>query len=728
VEAFLDSNDAGRDGAFTGVWTPVGHETLSGLFVIQCKFTSKRDYNLRVSDLSDELVKVKRLVNDGRCDCYILLTNAGLSGKQAVRVEKLYKSAGVKEFLPYGSTWICQQIQENKRLRMLVPRVYGLGDLSQILDERAYAQARALLDSLREDLSKVVVTGAYKRAAAALDKHGFVLRIGEPAAGKTTIASLLSMASLDQWHASTLKLDDPGMVIEHWNADEPSQFFWVDDAFGVTQYESYLVHRWNHILPQVRTMLRRGAKIVMTSRDYIYNRARKDLKESAFPLMRESQVVIDVHDLTADEKRQILYNHLKLGRQPKAFLTKVKPHLEHVAAHSRFVPETARRIADPLFTDGLRIDRYNLEWFVEKQERFLQEVLNGLDSESKAALALIYMRNDHLESPIEIQESERRALERMGSSLGGCVTALDSLNGSLVQYAHVGGNSIWRFKHPTIGDAFAGLLIQNPELLEVYLQGSPTEKLIYQVTCGDVGLEKAVVISKALFPQMLRRLNEFSATTEYKSPWLSSWGARDRLYGFLARRCSKDFLTLFVEKQPEIPDRVSEPGLFLSAVSEVDLAVRLHEYGLLPEDRRQKFISTVSAYAVRGEDLYALEDRDMRRVFTDAEFEELRLRVRYELLPRLDDVSRNWQTNHSEDESAENQMQPLLDSFLTLTKEFSDDLEVAKIVERETERINVWIAEHTRNDRDDAPKRTLGDVQTSDEFKDERSIFEDVDA
>jgi hypothetical protein len=159
--------------------------------------------------------------------------------------------------------------------------------IRQILDERAYVQVRAIIESLREDLAKVVVRDAYRKAAEALDKHSFVLLVGEPAAGKTTIASLLAMAALDQWHASMLKLDEPGKVAERWNPDEPSQFFWLDDAFGVTQYDDFLVHRWNHILPQIKTMLRKGAKIVMTSRDYIYNRVRKDLKESAFPLLNK---------------------------------------------------------------------------------------------------------------------------------------------------------------------------------------------------------------------------------------------------------------------------------------------------------------------------------------------------------------------------------------------------------------------------------------------------------
>jgi hypothetical protein len=239
-----------------------------------------------------------KLVTDGFCDVYILMTNAGVSAKQEARIKTELIGAGAKQVLLYGATWIEEQIKENTRLRMLVPRVYGLGDLSQILDERAYAQARAVLESLREDLAKVVVTNSYRKAVDALDDHGFVLLIGEPAAGKTTIASMLAMAAADKWKSSVLKLADPGKVVEHWNVDEPTQFFWIDDAFGVTQYEHPLVHGWNHSLVQVKAMLRQGVKIVMTSRDYIYNRARNDLKESAFPLLSESQVVIDVHDLS----------------------------------------------------------------------------------------------------------------------------------------------------------------------------------------------------------------------------------------------------------------------------------------------------------------------------------------------------------------------------------------------------------------------------------------------
>jgi len=728
IEAFLNSGDGGRDGAFTGNWSPVGHEHLSGHFVIQCKFTSRSNYVLRTGDLSDEIQKTRRLVANGLCDSYVLMTNAGLSGRRAEEVTALFKDAGVKHVAVFGSTWINQQIRENRRLRLLVPRVYGLGDLSQILDERAYVQARAILESMHEDLAKVVVTDAYRRAVEAINKHSFVLLIGEPAAGKTTVASLLAMAALDQWNASTLKLDDPGKMTERWNPEEPSQFFWLDDAFGVTQYENFLVHRWNHTLPQIRPMLRKGARIVMTSRDYIYNRARKDLKESAFPLLKESQVVIDVHDLSVEEKRQILYNHLKLGKQPRSFRTEIKPYLEDVASHPRFIPETARRLGDPLFTKDLLIDKYYIAQFVEKREQLLREVLQGLDADSKAALALIYMRNGRLESPIQLQPSETQALDRLGSDLGGCVSALEALKGSLVLLSYASGEHVWQFKHPTIGDAYAEILVQSPEHLGIYIEGSTPERLVDQVTCGDVGIERAVVVPKSLFPQMLAKLNDVSQSKSYKSASLSRFGARRDLQGFLARRCSKEFLSLYLQHNPDLLDDVAEPGLFLSAVPEVRLAERLHEFELLPEEKRKKFVETVSNYALEGQDADALDDDEIRSLFTDGEFEKFVRRVRIELLPRLGDVRREWESNHSQGEPAEEHMQQLLELFDSLKKQFGDDESAVKLIEREIQRTSEWIDENTLEEPERAPRKNLGTVEAQEAPLSTRSIFDDVDA
>ncbi|MEZ5717808.1 MAG: hypothetical protein R3E55_04880 [Burkholderiaceae bacterium] len=142
-------------------------------------------------------VKVRKLVADGLCDVYVLMTNAGVSAKQEAQIRADLIEAGALACVDIRADLDRGPDQEQpSRLRMLVPRVYGLGDLSQILDERAYAQARAVLESLREDLAKVVITDSYRKAVSALDEHGFVLLIRRTRSGKEqTIAYMLAMAA-----------------------------------------------------------------------------------------------------------------------------------------------------------------------------------------------------------------------------------------------------------------------------------------------------------------------------------------------------------------------------------------------------------------------------------------------------------------------------------------------------------------------------------------------------
>lgn len=437
--------------------------------------------------------------------------------------------------------------------------------------------------------------------------------------------------------------------------------------------------------------------------------------------------MIDVHDLSSQERHQILYNHLKLGSQPPAFRAEIKPHLVSVAAHPRFIPEIARRLADPTFTKRLYLTEYHLRQFVQKREQLLQEVLDGLDKESMAALALIYMKKDHLESPISLQKTEKDALLRLGSSLGKCITALESLNGSLVVHHQVDGESVWRFKHPTIGDAFASALARSPELLGIFLLGSAAENLIEQVTCGDVGIERAVMVPKQLYPQMIARLAEFTASEKYKSQYLASWGAKWSLQSFLTRRCSKEFLVLYLQTNPELVKKVCRPGLNLNSSSEVSLAVRLHAFGLLPEENRNTFVEAVSAYAVSGEDVYALDDEGIRSVFTDAEFDALVARVRAELMPRLGRVREREQDGYNADEPADEHLEHMFESFKTLKDKFGDDAEAVQIIEREIDLAKDWINDNDRADQARAP-RSLGTAGTIDKPHGTRSIFDDVDA
>ena len=737
VEQFLDPHDGGRDGAFFGEWTAAGHENFSGPLVIQCKFTSKADYVLKASDISEEFEKAQRLVEGDLCETYVLMTNAGLTGMGEEEIRKRLIDAGVKHIAIYGSTWINRQIRESQRLRMLVPRVYGLGDLSQILDERAYEQANALLDTMRDDLAKVIITDSYRRAVRAINDHRFVLLIGEPATGKTTIASLLAMAALDQGTTSVLSLDSPVSVVEHWNPSEPSQFFWLDDAFGVTQYEDSLVRAWNHILPRVDTMLSRGARMIMTSRDYIYNHAREYLKESAFPRLNESQVVIDVHDLSIEDKEEILYNHIKFGNQPRDFRKEIKPYLEGAARNPRFIPEIARRLGDKYFTKGLKISESGVSQFIENREGLLREILQGLDTDSKAALALIFMRNGHLDSPIILKVSEEQALVRLGGELGKCIDALEAMKDSLVTFSYQGSEATWQFRHPTIGDAYAGLVSQSPEHIGIFIQGSSAQHLTGQVTCGDVGYENATIVTNHFFPQMTEKLDDLLPGKFDDSGYISKYTVEHDLLEFLSRRCSKDFLSFYMDRNSEHLERFSKPAPPLLFNPEVDFIVRLYELGILPEEWRRNFVRRVTQYATLGYDGSALTDSEIRKLFTLGESEELAQKIQIELLPRLDDVRMDWESEWDAEMGApEDHVQPLMDYFTALKEEFSNDQSAIQLVCHETAALNQWVedlnswepGEEYFSEEFEAPIRQQAREEVLVEVRGKRSIFDDIDA
>lgn len=714
-QTFLPSDDGGRDGAFHGRWNPGDGEGCEGSFTVQCKFSAK-DSTLSLSDLQDELKKARRLASRGLADNYIVMTNLGVTGvaEEAIRA-KFLAVEGIKHFILLGRNWITLRIRESSRLRMLVPRVYGLGDLSQILDERAYAQAIEILSALGDDLSKFVVTQAHSRAARALVKHGFVLLLGEPAAGKSTIAATLAIAGLDLWGCSTLKVRNADEFVQHWNPHEPRQFFWVDDALGTTQYQRELANEWNRVFPHMAAAIRKGARVLFTSRDYIYRAARFDLKTSAFPLINESQVVINVQRLGRAEKEQILYNHLKLGEQPRYFKTRIRPFLGGVASNRQFLPEIARRLGNPLFTKGLSFDREAIRRFVEEPIQFLIEVVANLDPESRAALALIFMRGNALESPITLSPQEQEALNLLGVSPPAAREALVALDTSLVSLVRSGGKSTWRFKHPTIGDAYASIVAQDPELLDIYMSWTSAEKLISEVTCGDVGVDGVkVVVPHSRFERFLLRLQEVESSR--------------RLLTFLASRCSPEFLKLYMDRYPDLGERLVEPGSYLSAAAEADLLVRLQEFGLLPDEWRVRFVQHAKTLALETPDVDFLSTPRIRALFSENEVADILSTIRTKLLPRLSSIVDDWSSNCDSDEDPEGEFAPLKEALEVLRRAFEGESDVEALLRAAKNEVDNAIENlQEANWRPDEGDGYAYEGSMRSSGLGERSIFDDVD-
>lgn len=721
IQSFLDGNDGGRDGAFHGKWIAQNNEAYEGSFTVQCKFTARPNRSLRLADLRDELSKAHKLAARGLCNNYILFTNKTLLATVDAEIRAQFECIpGVTKCLILGSTRICEIIRESPRLRMLVPRIYGLGDLSTIIDERSLAQSREILSSLGDDLQKFVITDAYRRSAQALIEHGFVLLLGEPACGKSAIATALAMGALDEWGCSAFKVRDAADFVKHSNPHEPKQFFWVDDVFGATQLDYQSVVDWNRALPHLGAAIKRGAKIVFTSRDYIYRNARQYLKEPALPLLTNSRVVIKVEDITHQEREQILYNHIRLGTQSAEYKSAIKPHLSDIADNSAFKPEIARRLGNPAFTSHLHLTEGELRRFVEKPVPFLQEVIQTLDRPSRAAIALVFMRNGSLESPVSLATEEVEALSSLGGSKADVVAALGALDESLLIRISEGGREWWRFKHPTIRDAFADIVARNRELMDIYLRGTPLLRMLSEITCGDTGLAGAkLIVPPDRFAVVRGRIQDALK---------SSRDVRSTILSFLAHRCAPPFLMEYLAADPSLAAGL-QVGAYLYAVTDVALIAKLHSIGALPEEERLRHAADIRDIAIQTPDA-GFANAEIRRLFTSEEYSTLLDDVRAFLLFDLDQALDNWKHNEPRDGKSDDyyaELKSALEEFATL---FPGDAEVSKAVDGAIRRVNRRLEELVEDEPDVSQEkidfrnsRSIAATESG-----QRSTFDDVDA
>lgn len=713
VQTFSATHDGGRDIAFNGVLNEGVSGYISGSFSIQCKFSS-RENNLTPALMKEDAIKAEYLAKKGLADNYLIFTNMNISGESVSKIESMFNTiSGIKRCGIYGNEFIIRTIKENPELRSKIPRLYGLGDLSEILDDRAYSQAQAILSFMGNDIKKMVITKAYNDSSYALLKHHFVLLLGEPACGKSIIASCLAVAAIDSHGARPIKINDAEAFIEHFNPNENKQFFWMDDVFGATQIDSNRISEWNAVLPHLSATINKGAQVIFTSRDYIYQDALSYLKTEAFPLIKNSQVVIKVCEISEDEKEKILYNHIKFGNQDMEYKTKIKPHLPLVAYNSSFSPETARRLGNKCFTSNLNLTEKDIKYFVENPKSFLEDIIRNIDTNKKTAIALVFMRGGNLLSPVKCTTEEANSLKRLGGNLDRLPLALNSLKDSILVNVFVDEQYMWRFKHPTMADAFASIIADNTELMDMYLTGAPLRQVLSEIVCSDIYISGAkLVIPKAAYNILLDRIAK-----EYS-------GSVVILKSFLANRSNAVFLSEFIDRFPEF---LCELKIDSTIGWLIDLTIvhSLYLEGKLPESERLRHFNTLKRMATDLPDS-TFSRTKARKILTDVEYCEILESIKNEVLPNINNLIENIEDAFPSFLPPDVYFTDIKTTLKKFRQLFPEDLKSIEYIDKALEYIDER-TEYLQSEYEDP--HDWGDPDLGDSIKKttKYSIFDDVD-
>jgi hypothetical protein len=707
VQTFLPNNDAGRDGAFIGRWT--GTEA-AGSSTIQCKYTSKKDRNLSLSMLQDELAKAEKLAAKGLADDYIIMTNHGVTASSEAAIKAAFEAIGVQCCRTFGRDWIISKIKTSPRLRMLAPRLYGLGNYSDLLDSKAYAHAQLVLLEMRDSLEKLVVTEVYRKAVRALNEHSVVLLLGAPAVGKSTIGGSLAVGAADLWQSPTIRVTSPQQLESHLSA-AISQFFWIDDAWGSTSYQRDRTESWNQLFPLMQAATSIGSRFLFTSRDYIWKLAKQELKLSSFPILNKSQVVIDVEDFTPTEKAQILFNHLKMGDQSQGFRKAAKPILPSIAKSQRFSPESARRLGLSIFTEELKLKADSILEFFAKPEAFLLEVIRNLSNDARSAIALVFLGGGVVRSPVSADDS-KVAADIFGASVSEMKLQLDALNGSILLLAQDEKGQYWTYKHPTIGDAFSTYVADLPEFLEIFLAGAKAEILTRQVICAGAFLVGAkVVVPDTHYELLADRIDHLDGSI---------------LAVFLSYRSNAVFSKLMLSRRPDLWKRVRSFVRPIKDNLDSLLLATLYKQDLLPEELRLNFADEVRRSVVEEADSSFLEDEELLHVLTEDEknsiLDDAILYVLNDIDTHIARVKKDWNDNYPPDDHFE----PLRESTRAFLKAAGNRVNQERIKTRIQDAVFDAVSEmqdaYQEPDQGDAP--VSQSATDNDELAD---LFRDVD-
>ncbi len=708
-------NDQGRDGFFHGMPEEPFASGDTRETTIQSKHFGTPNRRITLASLAREFKSIRALVRSGRAHGYILVTNGSLTEPNRIRIMKALREAGVEKPYVLGSEWIVDKILEYPKIRALVPRVYGLGDLSWIESDRARKQALAILDTMGEGLRCYVPTKAHRAAVRALRFRRFVLLLGDPAVGKSAIAAALSVAATDEQGCDVILVRNPDEFLANWDPEIGNRLFWIDDAFGATKLDFALMEPWNKAFSAVQAAMKRGNRFILTSRAHIWKQAQRELKQGVFPSLQRGHIIVNVEDITPDEQRRILYNHLRFGTQPATFKQKIRPYLEEVLAAGHFRPEIARRLANPAYTLALLPTLDGLKDFFARPEAFLLDTLTNLPDSMRAAIGLIFINGGRLPSPIERNEAQRLVEDLFGVNLADLRTALETLRGNFVLFVRDDEECYWTYKHPTIADAYARMISRNQELVALFVRGAKAPQIIREAVCGGASTD-GIVIPPSLYPLLFDRLPKSGVTD-------------DMMRELLLYRSGAGFMKAFLERYPEFvtrPWRTYRPIVHDPAAMVMVQAARHH---CLPEEARAQLMNVLRSctqehadvtFLVEGEQHFDdfLSDRE-RREFLDLARRDVDTRFDRAIDAKRTVYLKTWDpTAWFED------LRSMIGDHCLL---FPDDKQVAAAVDRATKRLDAIVEELDENywkafgqrhrKRDDCPA-ILSSTK--------RSIFDDL--
>ena len=353
VTSFGGSKDRGRDAGYSGfAHFPTTQENWSGGWVFQVKYIDLQDVGAAAarSQLKSALrIEFKSILerHPGPVDNYILITDVPLTSQSREALTGVARDASFTgNFHTIDGHEVCELLTLHPEIRRSYPQLLGLADLDRIINRALYVRSEAYLQQWQPRLAVFVQNDAYGKALATLGRHKFIVLDGSPEVGKTMIAAAIALLHATDGY-EVIDLRGPADLLAAYEG-ERRQIFVADDAIGSINLTPALADAWSRDLPGVLRKLDANHLLVWTARHYILEEAlaHSRLGDNIEQFPGSHEVLVEVGELTIQQRAEMLYNHSKLANLTSESKKLIREHFREVISHPNFTPERVRQLCE----------------------------------------------------------------------------------------------------------------------------------------------------------------------------------------------------------------------------------------------------------------------------------------------------------------------------------------------------------------------------------------------
>ncbi len=186
----------------------------------------------------------------------------------------------------------------------------GVGVLDRIVNADVHARSEALIADICIALPRYVQTDSFAEAHALLEEHNVVIVAGPPGVGKTTLARLLLLDSIQAGYTPYGVQSD---VSEAWRLyrDDELQVFFFDDFLGRTALFDSGESDPRDLAGFIRQVNRsETTRLVLATREYVLQQAKLQVEELKWQQLEADKYALTLERYSRFDRARIFYNHI----------------------------------------------------------------------------------------------------------------------------------------------------------------------------------------------------------------------------------------------------------------------------------------------------------------------------------------------------------------------------------------------------------------------------------